>query len=91
MGGGLRRREVNRYRLGTPLPIDKDCYQRIALLLRIDNTLRKLFPHSVMSANLWVTTPNLRFGRETPLDTMLRAGFAGIQQVERSLNSPELL
>jgi hypothetical protein len=88
---GARRREVNRYRLGTPLPQDRDCYQRIGLLLKIDNILRKLFPHSEVSANLWVTTPNLRFGNTTPLETMLREGISGIRQVEQSLNAPESL
>jgi hypothetical protein len=83
----LRKRQVNRYRLGTPLPDDRDSYQRIVLLFRIHNTLRKLFPHSEMSANLWVTTPNPSYGGLTPLDTMLRRGLLGIQRVEHSLNA----
>ena len=91
LAAGSRRREVNRYRLGTPLPQDRDCYQRIALLLKIDNILRKLFPHSELSANLWVTTPNVRFGNTTPLETMVRHGMRGVRQVERSLNAPESL
>jgi hypothetical protein len=85
---GLKKRQVNRYRMGTPLPSDGDCYQRIDVLFKIDGILRKLFPHSELSANLWVTTPNLRYGGYTPLDTMLK-GLNGIRQVERSLNSPE--
>jgi hypothetical protein len=85
------KRHVNRYRLGTPLPREGGSYDAIVLLMRIDNTLRKLFPHSVLSANLWVTTPNPRYGGSTPLDTMLRNGLDGIRQVERSLNCPNCL
>ena len=86
---GLKKRQVNRYRMGTPLPQDGDCYQRIDLLFKINGILRKLFPHSELSANLWVTTPSLRYGGYTPLDTMLK-GLDGIRRVERSLNSPEV-
>ncbi len=82
----LRKRFFNRYRLGTPLPEDRDCYERIDLLLQIENALGKLFPHSRMSANLWVTTHNPRYGGGTPLDTMLNGGLEGIQRVEDSLS-----
>ena len=84
----LPKRKLNRYRLGTPLPADGDCYRHIALLLRIDAMLQKLFPHSELSANLWVTTPNIRFGGALPLDTMLNDGLVGIDRVERSLHAP---
>jgi len=84
----LPKRKLNRYRLGTPLPADGDSYRRIGLLLRIDAMLHKLFPHSELSANLWVTTPNVRFGGALPLDTMLSGGLQGIERVERSLHAP---
>ena len=84
----LKKRQINRYRLGMPLPADGDCYQRIDLLFKIDGILCKLFPHSELSANLWVTTPSLRYGGATPLRTMLK-GLSGIRQVECSLNRPE--
>lgn len=88
LGDKLRKREVNRYRLGAPLPQDGDCYHRIDLLRRIDAMLHKLFPHSELSANLWVTTPNIRFGGALPLDTMLKGGLEGIRRVESSLLAP---
>jgi len=83
---GKRKRFLNRYRLGMPLPEEGGSYERIDLLLRIDNTLNKLFPHSRLSANLWVTTRNPRYGGFTPLDTMLQGGLDGIKQVESILN-----
>ena len=83
-----RARQLNRYRLGTPLPEEGDSYGRIGLLLKIDLTLRKLFPHSEISANLWITTRNPSYGDGTPLDTMIQEGFDGIRRVERYLNAP---
>ncbi len=88
LGDDLPKRKLNRYRLGTPLPDDGDCYQRITLLLRIDAMLRKLFPHSELSASLWVSTPNIRFGGALPLETMLNSGLQGIDRVERALHAP---
>ena len=82
---GMKRRELNRYRLGTPLPEDPGVYQRVGLFLEIDNALHKLFPHSGLSANLWVTTPRVKFGNETPLALMLRRDFDGIRIVRDSL------
>ena len=64
---------------------------RVALLLRLSNSLGQLFPHSEVSANLWVTTPRAKFGRKTPLDLMLAGGVEGIAQVERSLDNLDLL
>ena len=84
----LPKRKLNRYRMGTPLPADGDSYRRIELLLRIDAMLQKLFPHSSLSAYLWVTTPNIRFGGDQPLDTMLKYGLEGIALVERALHAP---
>jgi len=84
----LPKRKLNRYRLGTPLPTGGDSYQRIDLLLRIDAMLQKLFPHSELSAYLWVTTPNIRFGGAQPLDTMLERGLEGIARVEQALHAP---
>ncbi len=83
---GMSKRFVNRYRLGMHLPVAGDSYARIDLLLGIDNALHKLFPHSQLSANLWMTTRNPRYGGKAPLDTMVQGGLDGIEQVERALN-----
>lgn len=83
----MKRRIFNRYRLGAPLPIDGESYERALLFLDIDNSLQKMFPHSQISANLWVTTPRVKFGNETPLDLMLRRGLEGISTVSSLLNN----
>lgn len=84
----IKRRELNRYRLGTPLPDLPEVYQRALFLIDIENALHKMFPHSQISANLWVTTPRVKFGNETPLDLMLRRGLEGIRTVSAVLSDP---
>jgi len=84
-------RRFRRYRLGSVLPDDPEIWTRVALLLRIDRAANQLFPHSALSANLWVTTPNLRFGNSTPLDLMLDHGLEGISRIECLLATQDLL
>jgi len=84
----IKRREFNRYRLGSPLPDLPEVYQRALLLIDIENALHKMFPHSQISANLWVATPRAKFANETPLDLMLRRGLDGIRTVSALLTDP---
>jgi hypothetical protein len=86
----IKRRVFNRYRLGTPLPEVGDSYERALLFLDIENALHKMFPHSQVSASLWVTTPRVKFANETPLDLMLRRGLEGIRTVSGVLNNVDL-
>ena len=48
---------------------------------------QKLFPHSELSANLWIATPSLRYGGLIPLDTIFM-GFEGMRWVGLSLIYP---
>jgi hypothetical protein len=82
-------RRFRRYRLGTTLPDDREVWIRVALLLHIDSAANQLFPHSALSANLWITTPSPRFAGKTPLELMLSQGLEGIRWVERTLTSQE--
>jgi hypothetical protein len=84
-------RRFRRYRMGATLPDDPEVWERVALLLRIENAANQLFPHSALSASLWVTTPSLRFGGTTPLQLMLDKGIEGIRRVERALADQGLL
>ena len=86
----IKRRVFNRYRLGAPLPEAGESYERALLFLDIDNALHKMFPHSQISASLWVTTPRVKFANETPLDLMLRRGLEGIRTVSQVLNYVDL-
>ena len=85
----LKTRDFNRYRLGAALPDNPRVYHRVARLLEIDNALHKFFPHSELSADLWVTTPRMKFGYITPLSLMLKEGEEGIAMVLRALYDQE--
>ncbi len=86
---GLKKRHLNRYRLGSPLPDDPQIFARALLLLKIDAALKQLFPHSELAANLWVTTPRAKSGNELPLDIMLRQGIEGMRRIESGLHNLE--
>ncbi|MBA1330208.1 hypothetical protein QQ73_03160 [Candidatus Endoriftia persephone str. Guaymas] len=81
LGEGLQRRQLNRYRLGNPLPQEAEIQQRLLLLIQIDKALSSLFPHSALSANLWVTTPQQRCANITPLEEMVAGGMPAIRTV----------
>jgi hypothetical protein len=76
-----RPRDLNRFRLSGALPEQDHVYERVALLMEIDNVLQKLFPHSPASGGLWITTPGPRLGGATPLEIMLERGLDGIRLV----------
>jgi hypothetical protein len=84
-------RRLRHFRLGNPLPDEREVWLRVGLLLQLNNALDKLFPHSAASANLWVTTPRAKLGHRTPLKAMLDGGLDGIRRVERSLDNLGLL
>lgn len=84
-------RRLRRHRLGNPLPDESEVWTRVALLLELDRAVNQLFPHSGAAADLWVTTPRLKFGRRTPLELMLAGGVEGIRRVARSLDNLDLL
>jgi len=85
----IKRPELNRYRLGTPLPASFRVLHRVSRLLEIAQALHTLFPHSELSAHLWVTTPRVKFGGITPLSLMLERGDEGIDAIIRALNNIE--
>jgi hypothetical protein len=75
------RRELNRCRFGAALPDTGEVYARAQLLLAIGAAAAQLFPHSPVAAEVWVTTPQLRFGGLTPLQIMLEDGTEGMHRV----------
>jgi len=81
LDGTTNRRELNRCRFGAALPDTGDVYLRARLLLAISAAAAQLFPHSSVAAEVWATTPQLRFGGHTPLEIMLEEGAAGMQRV----------
>lgn len=75
------RRELNRSRFGAALPDTGEVYARARLLLGIGAAVAQLYPHSTVAAEVWATTPQLRFGGLTPLQIMLEDGTEGMHRV----------
>ena len=86
---GTKPRELNRFRMGTPLPDDSDTRQRVKYLLGIQNALDHSFPHSAEMGNLWLTTENVHFSGRTPLRVMLEGGLDAIAMVSNQLNAAD--
>ncbi len=82
-------RAMTRFRQGTPLPDDDQMMDRVGKFLAMQNSLDTTFPHNQSMANYWVTTPNPRFGDQTPLELMLNQGADGIDTVVRYLDASE--
>jgi hypothetical protein len=78
---GTRPRALQRYRLGTPLPQDRETLQRMSYLLNIERAVRTAFPHNVSMARFWVTTAHPLFNQRTPLQVMLAGGLEGMSQI----------
>ncbi len=87
LGANVRSRMLIRYRRGTPLPADDGVLGRATDLVAVGNALATFFPHSAISANLWVTTPQIIFGNRTPLEVMLMDSENGISYVLQTLDN----
>ena len=72
------------------LGMEPDIKRRVFNRYRLGTPLHKMFPHSQISASLWVTTPRVKFANETPLDLMLRRGLEGIRTVRAVLHNVDL-
>jgi uncharacterized protein (DUF2384 family) len=76
------------YRLKTAAgTLSQDQLTRISYIVGIYKALHILLPQEL--ADRWVTQPNDNpfFGGQTPLDTIIRRGIPGLQQVRSLLDA----
>jgi hypothetical protein len=85
--GDLRRRDYNKYRLGTVRPDSLEVYERARLLNRIHHATLTIFPFSEESANLWVQVPQRCFGGQSALEVMRQYGLPGMRQVDLAVDN----
>lgn len=83
----LRRRDYNKYRLGTVLPDDLEVYERVRLINRIHRGTMTIFPFSEEAANLWVQVPQRPFGGQSALEVMRQYGLAGMRQIDLAVDN----
>jgi hypothetical protein len=79
-------RFLNRYREDTPLPDSEEIAKRVECFLDIDKALFTSFPHNPAMGQVWLTTPNQRFDKHTPLDVMLEEGLEGMYKIRSHLD-----
>lgn len=78
---------LTRYRKGEPLSTNRDLLERVASLLDIHQSLRRLFPDDEQNpanrefAYRWMTTPNRAFNGMTPTEAVKAHGFIGLVMV----------
>ncbi len=87
LGGLLTARDLGRHRLGTPLPAAGEVFERARLLVRLDQALHQIYPHSALAARLWITTPRPRHGQGTPLETLLGGDLETLRRLVDSLDN----
>ena len=80
-------RMLKRLRRGDQqLQENHDMLERMRCIFDIDRSLQHMFPHNGEMANYWVTTPNMQWQQQRPLDVMLAQGTEGMQTVSQQLN-----
>jgi len=80
-------RMLKRLRRGDQqLQENHDTLERMRCIFEIDRSLQTIFPFNGEMADFWITTPNLQFQEQRPLDLMLAHGTEGMQTVTQQLN-----
>lgn len=64
-----------------PIPDDTSITERMGHLLAIDRALWKIFPYGSASHDRWISTPDDKLGKKSPLEYMLAEGAEGISHV----------
>ncbi len=82
-----KRTQLDNMRKGrSPLPHDRDKFERVVDLLNIHKSLRLLFPYDQKTAYQWVQLPRKRFGNHSALEIMFEDGKEGITAIRRYLD-----
>ena len=77
---------LQRYATGAPLAASRDLLDRAGHLLGIHKSLKLLFPHNPEIERGWISSPNLKFGGETPVAIVRRFGLPGLVMVRGTLD-----
>lgn len=87
LGGDLKPRQYNKYRLGTSLSRNAAVYHLAKKILHIDDATQKLFPYSLASARIWVTVEQPLLGGKSSLDIILEHGKSGLDQIAMMIDN----
>lgn len=82
---------IHRYKNGKQyLPLFRDIQDRIRHLLAIHKYLRRAYPVNHELTYQWITTPNIDFNRESPLQIICSEGYMGLVKIRRYLELNQL-
>lgn len=80
------RTSISKYRSDKAyLPLYRDIQDRVASLLIIHSTLRKLFPENKELVYTWIKRRNKFFENYTPLEVICRDSYQGLEKVKNYL------
>jgi hypothetical protein len=78
---------LQRYASGAPLAASRDLLDRAGHLLGIHKSLKLLFPRNEELERGWMSSPNLKFGGETPVAVVRRFGLPGLVMIRGTLDA----
>jgi hypothetical protein len=82
---------IHRYKNGKQyLPLFRDIQDRIQHLLTIHKYLRRAYPINKNLAYQWITTPNMDFNRQSPLEMICQEGYMGLVKIKQYLELHQL-
>ncbi len=80
------RSALQRYAKGEPLASSRDLMDRAGHLLGIHKSLRLLYPANPEIVSGWMSSPNEKFGRLTPVEVARKWGLPGLVMVRGTLD-----
>ena len=86
LSGKARRRQLDQFRSGKPLPNQPSILTRAQHIIGIADALRTSFPRNDKIGARWLVTPHRRFRSRTPLSLMLEDGINGLCRVRAELD-----
>lgn len=81
------RAALQRYAKGEALAANRDLTDRVGHLLGIHKSLRLLFPRNEEIVAGWISSPNAKFGGNTPIQVVRRYGLPGLAMVRGTLDA----
>jgi hypothetical protein len=78
---------LQRYASGAPLAASRDLLDRAGHLLGIHKSLKLLFPRNEEIERGWMSSPNLKFGGESPVGIVRCFGLPGLVMVRGTLDA----
>jgi hypothetical protein len=84
--GAMKTRDFAKVANGLRSSDDPNVIEIAAMIMTIRAATLKMFPHSEMSANLWVDVPQHIFGGKSVLELLHQYGLEGLKTVDAYLN-----